>query len=230
MREVFALAVEKTNEANALDVLLEKHELWRVLRVGAWVIRFLRNTRTNHKNRVVGPLTCAELCEVVLDVEIAFNNRPLCYLKDDIQLQVLTPNSLLFLRTNQLRELEPHRLEEVDLRWRAKYLLKCKQAWWSGWTNEYLRGLRERHRMKHNGQTKALANGVVVIIKDEERNRNKWKMEIVEELISGRDGVFRAAKLRAGKRTPERAVQHLYPLELTCDRENVIEELTTSSP
>ena len=31
MREVFALAVEKTNKANALDELLEKHKLWRVL-------------------------------------------------------------------------------------------------------------------------------------------------------------------------------------------------------
>ena len=59
--EVFALAVEKTNEANALDELLEKHKLWRVLRVGAWVVRFLRNSRTNRKNRVVGPLTTEEI-------------------------------------------------------------------------------------------------------------------------------------------------------------------------
>ena len=46
-------------------------------------------------------------------------------------------------------------------------------------------------------------------------------MGIVEELISGRDGVVRAAKLQAGKGTLEWAVQHLYPRELTCDRENV---------
>ena len=99
-----------------------------------------------------GMLTWAELCEVVLDVEIALNNRPLCYLEDDIQLPVLTPNSLLFLRSNQLPELEPHYLGEVALRRRAKYLLKCKQALWSRWTTEYFRGLRERHWMKHKGQ------------------------------------------------------------------------------
>ena len=75
--------------------------------------------------------------------------------------------------------------------------------------------------MKHKGQIMVLAKGEVAIIKDEEQNRNKWKMGIVEELISGRDGMIRAAKLRAGKGTLERAVQHLYPLELTCDRENV---------
>ena len=54
--------------------------------------------------------------------------------------------------------------------------------------------------MKHKGQTTPLAKGVVVVIKDEERNRNKWKSGIVEDLIPGRDGIVRAAKLRAGER------------------------------
>ena len=52
-------------------------------------------------------LTRTELCEVVLNVEIALNNRPFCYCEGDIQLPVLTPNSLLFLRSNRLPELEP---------------------------------------------------------------------------------------------------------------------------
>ena len=43
----------------------------------------------------------------------------------------------------------------------------------------------------------------------------------MEDLISGRDGIIRAAKLRAGKGTLERAVQHLNPLKLSCDRKNV---------
>ena len=43
-------------------------------------------------------------------------------------------------------------------------------------------------------------------------------MGIVKELMPGRDGVVRAVKLRAGKNYLERAVQHLYPLELSCNR------------
>ena len=70
--------------------------------------------------------------------------------------------------------------------------------------------------MKHRGQTTPLAKMEVVIIEDEERNCNKWTMGFLGVLISGRDGIVRAAKLRAGKRTLERAVQHLYPLELSC--------------
>jgi len=47
---------------------------------------------------------------------------------------------------------------------------------------------------------------------------DKWKLGIVEELIVGRDGVVRAVRLRAGKSYLERAVQQLYPLELSCDK------------
>ena len=56
------------------------------------------------------------------------------------------------------------------------------------------------------------------IIKDDNKDRNKWKLRIVEELIAGRDGVVRAARLRAGKSYLERALQQLYPLELSCDK------------
>ena len=36
-------------------------------------------------------------------------------------------------------------------------------------------------------------------------------------MITGRDGVVRGAKLCTLKSVIERPVQHLYPLELTCD-------------
>ena len=58
-----------------------------------------------------------------------------------------------------------------------------------------------------------------MLIKEDERNRGKWKIGIVDQLIAGRDGVVRAAKLRAGNSHLERALQQLYPLELKCDRE-----------
>ena len=58
----------------------------------------------------------------------------------------------------------------------------------------------------------------MVIIKDDDRNRNNWKLGIVEDVIAGRDGIVRVAKLRTGKATLERAIQQLYPFELTCDR------------
>ena len=85
-----------------------------------------------------GTLRWAELEEIVLDVEVALNNRPLTYLDEDIQLPVLTPNSMLHLDSNHLPELQPHHLPEKELRKRAKFLQKCKEVMWKRWTTEYV--------------------------------------------------------------------------------------------
>ena len=166
-----------------------------------------------------GLLTWEELNEVLLDVEVTLNNRLLSYLEEDVQLPTLTPNSFLFLNSNILPELSPYQLEERDLRKRAKFLQKSKDAMWGRWTSEYLRALRERHRLKHSDDRgSSLKVGDVVIVKSAARNRNCWPLGIIETLIVGRDQVVRGAKLRVGETVLERAVQHLYPLELSCDK------------
>ena len=68
---------------------------------------------------------------------------------------------------------------------------------------------------KENRPTSAI--GDVVIIKGEEQNRNLWRLGLVTELFKGKDRILRAAKIRYGKSELERAVQHLYPMELLCD-------------
>lgn len=88
---------------------------------------------------------------------------------------------------------------------------------WQRWTGEYLRGLRERHRLKHNGKQVVLQVGEVVLIKSDQKDCGKWRIGIVEKLFPGRHRVVRAVKLRAGNSYLERPVQHLYPLELSCD-------------
>ena len=67
-------------------------------------------------------LRWSELEELVLDVEIALNNRPLSYLEDDVQLPLLTPNSMLNLNPNDLPNLESSQIPDIDLRKRAKYV------------------------------------------------------------------------------------------------------------
>ncbi|XP_068708134.1 uncharacterized protein [Montipora foliosa] len=131
-----------------------------------------------------GMLTWSELSEVVLDVETHLNRRPLSYVKDDVQLPLLTPSSFLFQKSIRLPERQPWREEDYDLR------------------------KRER----------SLNVGDVVIIRSEDKNRGKWPLGVVEELFEERDGKVRAVKLRAGKTFLERLIQHLYPLELTCDK------------
>ena len=47
---------------------------------------------------------------------------------------------------------------------------------------------------------------------------------LLGQLIKGRDGVVRAIRLRAGKSYLERAIQHLYPMELSCDQQREEQE------
>ena len=90
-----------------------------------------------------GNLRWHELDEVILDVEITLNNRPLGYVGDDVQMPFQTPSAMLYGQPNQLPEEELGAIEEVKLRKRAKYLKRCKYVLWSRWTTEYFKPLRE---------------------------------------------------------------------------------------
>ena len=59
-----------------------------------------------------------------------------------------------------------------------------------------------------------------MIVREENKPRNTWRTAVVTRLITGKDGVVRGAVVKTGKGTLERAVQHLFPLELSCDLNN----------
>ena len=116
---------------------------------------------------------------------------------------------------------------DADLRKRVKYLRRYKEVLWNRWSGE---SLRERHNMEHKTEEMNVKLGDVVLIQDAERNREKWNMGIVFKLFQGRDGVVRAVGLRGGKAFLERAVQHLFPLELYCDQEQGVREDPPENP
>ena len=119
-------------------------------------------------------LTFAEIEKVLLDVEQTLNNRTLSYVEDDIQLPILIPNSLILGQTNLIpTEEEGYLIEKGDLRTRFRYVQRCKDNTWSRWTSEYLKGLRERHNLQHNGKQSEVYVGAVFIVKSDEKNRGK---------------------------------------------------------
>ena len=56
-REIFNLAI---TEEDSFDELLGKFNMWKVVRVGAWVTRFVTNLRVREGERTTGPLTTKE--------------------------------------------------------------------------------------------------------------------------------------------------------------------------
>ena len=117
-------------------------------------------------------------------------------------------------------ELKPHHIDNRDLRKRATFMIKCKESVWKRWSREYVKSLRERHVNGGGKQTITPRRGTAVIIKDENKNRNTWKLGVVRETIKRKDGIVRGARVKTANGELERPIQHLYPLELTCDVEN----------
>ena len=60
----------------------------------------------------------------------------------------------------------------------------------------------------------------MVLIKEEQTNRGKWKLGRVVSLIEGRDGMTRRATIRVisggNPREIQRQIQKLYSMELKC--------------
>ena len=57
-KQIFALAVESND---VMDELLLRSSLWRTLRVGGWVARFLRYSKSPRNQRIKGQLTTEEI-------------------------------------------------------------------------------------------------------------------------------------------------------------------------
>ena len=186
----------------------------------------------NAMRKVIGKgiLSWNELSEVLLDVEIQVNRRPLSYLEEDVELPVLTPASFLFQRTTKLPEIQPYHEEEKDLRKRLKFLKNCKDQLWNRWRREYLRALRERLVMINGTNGFQVSKGDVVVVQTDEKNRGCWPLAMVIDTYPGKDGVTRAVRIKMPKGEIERPVQHLYPLELACDKYKETEQQPKLNP
>lgn len=174
-------------------------------------------------------LTHDELVTVLTEVESTLNCRPLTYEYDEVGEEVLTPSHLIYgRRINSLPDavVEPDDVrEEPECSTRFKYLSSTLAHFWGRWRKEYLANLREFHKTKRARQSKAVIQvGDVVTVYEEGKKRNEWKLAVIEELVRGRDGVVRGAKIRVitkGKIVRiSRPVQRLYPIEVRADEDD----------
>lgn len=64
VREVLAVTVPQENDQ--LDEVIQKCEFRKVIRITAWITRFIRNAKVKHRGRIEGPLTTDEIEEATL--------------------------------------------------------------------------------------------------------------------------------------------------------------------
>lgn len=205
-------------ESNRID--------WKfILEWAPWWGRFYERmigTAKRCLRKVLGnaKLNADELLTVLTEVEATLNSRPLTYEYDEVGAEMLTPSHLIYGRRLLSLPVEARNDEEeseTGLLKRFRYLARLRIHFWKRWRKEYLTDLREHQRGKREGRSK-VSEGEVVLVHEDNVKRSNWKMGKILELIAGKDGEVRGAKLKLitkGKPTlVNRAVQKLYPLEV----------------
>ena len=200
---------------------------WKFIPVGApwyggWWERMIGITKMTLKKVLGRSLTNEEtLRTLITEIETIINNRPITYISSDIRdPQPLTPSHLLHGRTistemnHDQHNAEIQTLDNIS----ANKLVDRKRLlldhFAKRWSSEYLTGLREYHRGagKMNGQL--VKCGDIVQI-ESDSPRVQWRLGVIEDVIIGRDGLIRAAKVRTSRGlVTTRPIVKLYPLEL----------------
>ena len=156
-----------------------------------------------------------ELLTILKEIECIVNNRPLIYVYDDVNQDILTPNKLLFGRnldtvapSNECSNQEP------NLSKRAKYIESLLDHWWNRWQTEYLTELREHHRYTSKKVVVTPKVGDVVLIGDDRIKRSDWRVAKVENVNVSKDGKIRSADVLTKKtrKILRRPVNVLYPI------------------
>ena len=66
---------------------------------------------------------------------------------------------------------------------------------WRRWRKEYLRNLREFHKVRKGKESSDAKVGDVVLVFDENPKRGCWRVGRMKSLVLGRDKVVRGAKV-----------------------------------
>ena len=104
---------------------------------------------------------------------------------------------------------------------------KHLDLFWKIWREEYLLSLREKLPIVHKGLSSTYMTvpkqGDIVLIKDDNMARSRWKLGKILHLRAGLDREIRSAEILLPNRMViTRAVNFLYPLELlTLQEENI---------
>ena len=165
-----------------------------------------------------------QLHTALTDVQAVVNARPLVYVADgDDDPKPLIPNHLLYGHPtpggpdegpppDPVNHASAQALIKMD-KDRRKFVSDCVERF----VKEYLGELTLFHSKGRAGRKIRL--GEVVVIHDAQAKRLLWSTGVVKELLVGRDGRVRSAKVKIPSGSIlTRAIQSLYPIELQEDQ------------
>ncbi len=156
-------------------------------------------------------VTHEELETLLCDVESVVNNRPLTYVSEEAdEFKALTPNE--FIRcsgTNYLPDVDAVEREQFVARYQN--LQHCRDELRNRFRKEYLALLVAHGKSRKSPKVRV---GDVVLIGCDQKKRIDWPMGLVEEVLPGKDGHVRVARVKTAGGILLRPVQRLYQLEI----------------
>ncbi|GFU92578.1 integrase catalytic domain-containing protein [Trichonephila clavipes] len=152
-----------------------------------------------------------ELNTVLCECEHVINSRPLTYISEDVNdLSPLTPAMFLQeIETSDVTDIDC--LDHQEINKRIRHVQTIREQLRKKFRLEYLGQLREQ--TQHHRKLRPLTVGEVVVVKNSLKNQTLWSLARVIQLIPGKDGHVRVARVKTETGELVRPVQRLYNLE-----------------
>ncbi|XP_053969225.1 uncharacterized protein LOC128870597 [Anastrepha ludens] len=182
---------------------------------GAWE-RLIRTTKAVlHKISPSQRFSDESLRSALLEVEMIINSRPLAYLSLDYEDQEpITPNHFLLGSSNGAKPFcKP---EEISLKMNLRQSEMFANLFWRRWVREMIPSLTRRSKWFE--KVKPISEGDIVLIVDENAERNTWLKGIVVETTMAKDGQVRRAKVKTRQGVLERPAVKLAVLDIGKDK------------
>ncbi|XP_043064797.1 uncharacterized protein LOC122320695 [Drosophila ficusphila] len=139
--------------------------------------------------------TFEELTTVAAEVEAILNSRPLTPLSPDpSDFGAITPGHLLVgkpLRALLERHVTTANITNLQ---RFDVVTAIKQEFWRRWSAEYINELRARTKWSQSSTNVTV--GSLVIIHDDNRPPQHWKLGRIDFVVVGKDGLVRVVHVR----------------------------------
>ncbi|KAJ8964444.1 hypothetical protein NQ317_013854 [Molorchus minor] len=184
----------------------------KIVRMIAWIFRFIKNLR-NKAEKVQGQLTGDEIKSAEIYIYQLIQHESFKG-KDDPRLLSLDT----FVDAQGIIRLKSrisYREDKDDFRFPIVLAPKHPVRFRS----EYLGQLKTTCRKTH---CQSISLGEVVLIGSDNEKRLNWPLGRVAELITGKDGQVRLARVDTARGQLLRPVQRIYPLELNNDNSREI--------
>ena len=181
----------------------------RVPWVGGWWEGLILSVKKGlRKTLGLRLITVVELTTVLTEIEHCINCRPLTYISDNPEYDVITPEGFLITKaaisSEQASKAHPyHALSQAQG--------TILEHFWQVWRNEYLTNLPSNLTNSHSHRN--IEWGQVVLVREDFDKRIAWPMSVIVNVRESSDNIVRSATVKIGDKTYDRPIQRLYELK-----------------